>query len=163
MTTNTPAAASVHSDRRQRDPAALRASSYTFWAEERVRFADLDINGHVNNIAFAVYAESGRAAFLHDTGLWKLDDNSRQNVLAHIEIDYLHELRYPSQIAVGVRVLSIGRTSFRLGVGLFDGERCAATIATVQVRIDADTKAPIPLDADERLTLQRYVTDPSAG
>jgi len=148
---------------RHRDPSATRTGSYPFWTRELVRFADLDINGHVNNIAFAVYAESGRAAFLHGTGLWSLDQPMRQNVLAHVQIDYLQELRYPAELRVGVRVLAIGRSSFQLGVGLFAGERCVATVRTVQVRIDGQSKAPIALDPDERRALAAYLAESSAA
>ncbi len=148
--------------KRHRDEAALQPRSYPFWTQELVRFADLDINGHVNNIAFAVYAESGRAAFLQATGLWGLQDPSRQHVLAHIEIDYLQELKYPADIRVGVRVLQIGRSSFQLGVGIFSGDRCVAIARSVQVRIDSQSKAPLPLNDDERRALQPYVFDPAA-
>ena len=34
--------------------------SYSFWATEHVRFADLDMLGHVNNKAYATYFEPAR-------------------------------------------------------------------------------------------------------
>jgi acyl-CoA thioester hydrolase len=148
------------SGKRSRDESAARREAYRFWARELVRFADLDINGHVNNIAFAVYAESGRAAFLQATRLWSPDDSSRQSVLAHIEIDYLQELKYPADIQVGLQVLEIGRSSFQLGVGIFSGERCFATVKTVQVRIDARSKLPITLNEEEKRALQPYLAEP---
>lgn len=148
--------------KRNRDESAARAESYPFWTPELVRFADLDINGHVNNIAFAVYAESGRAAFLRSTGLWSVEDPARQNVLAHIEIDYLQELKYPAEVRVGVRVLQIGRTSFHLGVGIFAGARCMATARSVQVRIDAHSKAPLALSDEERAALLPWLPSPGA-
>lgn len=140
----------------RRDEASLRPEHYPFWTEERVRFADLDINGHVNNIAFAIYAESGRAAFLAATGLWSVDDPSRQSVLAHVEIDYLQELKYPADLRVGLRVIEIGRTSFKLGAGIFRGDHCVALVRSVQVRIDARSKRPLALDEDEQRMLQAY-------
>jgi acyl-CoA thioester hydrolase len=155
MTSSAP----VSTHRRNKDESGTRPEAYTFWTRELVRFADLDINGHVNNIAFAIYAESGRAAFLHDAGLWSLGDPSRQNVLAHIEIDYLQELKYPADIRVGLRVLKIGRSSFQLGAGIFSGERCVAVARSVQVRIDSQSKAPIALSDEERRMLQPYLVD----
>lgn len=128
---------------------------YRFWITEHIRFADLDLLGHVNNKAFLTYAESARAAFLRETGLW-VPQAPRQNVLARLEIDYRRELHYPGELRVGVRVLDIGRTSFRLGIGVFDGEHCAATITTVLVRIDVATRAAVALDNDERERLAFY-------
>jgi len=137
-------------------PSATDPAAYHFWVEEHIRFADLDLLGHVNNKAFTVYAESGRAAFLLKTGLW-VPHAPRQNVLARLEIDYRRELHYPGTVRVGVRVLSIGRSSFTLGLGLFDGDACAAVAVTVLVRIDSSSRASVALDADERACLTPYL------
>ncbi len=136
--------------------AATEAASYRYWVDEHIRFADLDLLGHVNNKAFTVYAESGRAAFLIETGLW-VPHAPRQNVLARLEIDYRRELHYPGTVRVGVRVLGIGRSSFTLGLGLFDGDACAAVAVTVLVRIDSSSRAAVALDADERARLAPYM------
>jgi acyl-CoA thioester hydrolase len=45
---------------RQEIPDAMDPASYRFWVTEHIRFADLDLLGHVNNVAFTVYAESCR-------------------------------------------------------------------------------------------------------
>ncbi len=41
-------------------------SIYPHWAQDHVRFQDLDRLGHVNNIAFCVYSETGRVKFAED-------------------------------------------------------------------------------------------------
>jgi acyl-CoA thioester hydrolase len=135
--------------------AATAAASYRYWTDELVRFADLDLLGHVNNKAFTVYAESGRAAFLQQTGLW-LPGATPQTVIARVEIDYLRELNYPCALKIGVRVLKLGRSSFTLGLGIFDGDSCVAVVVTVLVRIDSVTHETLPLSANERERLQPY-------
>lgn len=137
-------------------PPATHADSYRFWIDERIRFADLDLLGHVNNVAFTVYAESGRAAFLRSVGLWT-PQGPRQNVIARLELDYLRELNYPGELRVGVRVLKLGRSSFTLGLGLFDGAACAATAVTVLARIDRQSRRAVPLDEAERSGLRPYL------
>ena len=138
-----------------RDDRGTGLDDYRFWFDERVRFADLDLLGHVNNKAFLTYAESARAAFMLETGLW-VRDGARQSLLARLELDYRRELHYPADIRVGINVQNIGRTSFTLGVGLFDGDACAATMTTLMVRVDMHTKAKVELDADERARLAPY-------
>lgn len=133
------------------DPAA-----YSFWTEERVRFADLDLLGHVNNKAFFTFAESGRVAFLTDTGLWK-HNAPRQSVIVRAELDYHHELHFPATLRIGVRVLKVGRTSFTLGLGIFKGDQCVASNVTVAVRIDTTTRAPIALNDEELASLKPYL------
>jgi acyl-CoA thioester hydrolase len=135
------------------DPAA-----YKFWATEHVRFADLDMLGHVNNKAFFTFAESGRVAFLRQSKMW-MPGAARQNVIRKAELEYLRELHYPAEVRVGLRVLKLGSTSFTLGIGMFSGEHCVATAQTVLVRIDAQTRAPVALINEERAALLPYLAN----
>ncbi|MFP5306124.1 MAG: acyl-CoA thioesterase [Gammaproteobacteria bacterium] len=136
--------------------AARLASSYRFWVPEHVRFADLDLIGHVNNKAYTTYAESARVVFLQDRRLW-VPGELRTNVIARLEIDYLSELHFPAELRIGVRVLKIGRSSFTLGLGIFAGETCSATAVTVLVRVDASTRKAVELTAEERARLEPYL------
>ncbi|MFA5941163.1 MAG: thioesterase family protein [Sinimarinibacterium sp.] len=136
--------------------AATDEAAYRFWIDEHVRFDDLDMLGHVNNKSFTTYAESGRAAFLRASGLWR-PGSAPHNVIARLEVDYLRELHYPADVRVGVRVLKIGRSSFTLGLGMFSGGHCVATAATVLVHIDAQTRKSVELDADMRTRLEAWI------
>jgi acyl-CoA thioester hydrolase len=124
------------------DPAA-----YRYWTREQVRFADLDLIGHVNNTVYATYVESGRAAFLKDIGLWVMGSGI-QNVVARLEIDFKRELHYQQQLSIGVRVLQIGRSSYQIGCGIFCDDVCHATGLTIVVRWDSKTRLPIVLDEE---------------
>lgn len=138
------------------DRSATQQDSYRYWVDERVRFADLDLIGHVNNKAYCTYAESCRAAFLRHTGLWDMN-SVRQGVVIRLEINYLQELNYPADIRIGLRVLSIGGSSFTVGLGMFSGETCHATALTVIVRIDAKTRQKVALNDEERTALAPFL------
>lgn len=148
--------------RRVVDPAAFDEASYGFWIREHVRFADLDFMGHVNNLAHAVYAESGRYAFLIHLGLVDHGSN-RQTVLGHLEIDYKRELLYPNELRVGSCVTGIGRTSFTVQSGVFDSEGGATVVTAVSVRWDRETRKPIPLNDEELTALRGYLRVPITG
>lgn len=135
---------------------ATDPGAYRYWVPEIVRFADLDLIGHVNNKAYATYAESGRAAFLRHIGLWR-PDATRHSVIVRLEIDYRRELHYPAELRIGVRTLRIGRRSFTLGLGIFNGDICVATVVTVFARIDGTTRAAVALDETEHASLQAYL------
>ncbi|WP_051362009.1 acyl-CoA thioesterase [Solimonas soli] len=135
-----------------------RVADYRFWVGERVRFNDLDLLGHVNNIAYVVYVETGRASFLRSLGMFELDAR-RQTVIARFEMDYRRELGYPADVRVGVRVLAIGRSSFRIGVGIFDGDGCVASALNVIVRWDRERHQAVALDAAERAALTAWLGD----
>jgi acyl-CoA thioester hydrolase len=136
---------------------ATDPGAYRYWVTEIVRFADRDLLGHGNNKAYATYAESGRAAFLRHAGLWR-PEATRQSVVVRLEIDYRRELHYPADLRIGVRVLNIGTRSFTLGLGIFLGETCAATVVTVFAHIDTASHTTVVLDAEERASLQAYRT-----
>ncbi len=138
------------------DQSATQEDSYRYWVDERVRFADLDLIGHVNNKAYCTYAESCRAAFLRHTGMWDMSSD-RQGVVIRLEINYLLELNYPAELRIGLRVLSVGASSFTVGLGMFSGSTCHATALTVVVRIDAKTRQKVALNDEERAALAPFL------
>lgn len=134
------------------DPA-----DYRYWTDERVRFNDLDVLGHVNNIAYAVYVENARASFLGDTGLWVMGARIA-NVIVRTEMDYLREVQFPAQLRVGVRVLAVGQRSYTLGIGIFKAEDCVLVARNVIVRFDSHSRGSVPLDDAARALLLPYLS-----
>ena len=133
-------------------PATDR-SSYTIWAHDRLRFSDTDLQGHINNAVFATFCETGRVSFLFDEDL-NLRGPGASFVIARLEIDYRAELFYPGEVDIGTRVLHIGRTSFRVGQGIFNGNICAATAESVLVLMDDAARKPKPLTPQLRAWLE---------
>jgi acyl-CoA thioester hydrolase len=114
-------------------------SIYSFWTSEHVRWSDTDLVGHVNNLAFATYFETGRTNFLEPV----MDKNRGDRVLAllaRVTVDYLGEIHWPSKIDVGTVVLSIGRSSYRVGQALYCGDQCVGVAESVLVLIDEESR-----------------------
>jgi acyl-CoA thioester hydrolase len=129
----------------------LTPASYKFWATEHVRFADLDIMGHVNNKAYATYYESARIAYAAARGM-----EDRQKIgmaLARLEIDYRKEIRFPALLRLGVSLRKLGRSSITLACAVFDGDICASTSMAVLVRFDLETRKSMPFPNEERQAL----------
>ncbi len=96
---------------------------YRFWGRDVLRFADLDPNGHVNNIAYAVFCENGRVEF-RESHYPKMETGAGTDfVIVRFAIDYIGALYYPGVVEVGTRALGVGRSSYRLGQGLFGEDR----------------------------------------
>ena len=125
--------------------------AFFFWSQEKIRYQDLDPNGHVSNIAYLVYAEGARLALrrsvtdrtLHadadadaDAGVW---------VIASSAIKFLKPSLFPGVIEIGVTLIHAGRTSFSLGYGMFQKEDCVAVACSRSVQVDSQTKMPVPL------------------
>ena len=129
--------------------------SYSFWATEHVRFADLDMLGHVNNKAYATYFETARVNYMTACGL---SDGVRVGVaMVRLEIDYRKEIRYPATLKLGVRLCKLGNSSLTLACAIFDGDVCASTSQSIAVRFDGETRRSKPFTPTERQTLESYL------
>ena len=137
------------------------ANSYAHWANETVRFSDLDLLGHVNNNATSTYFETARVAFFAKTGLYDpaagLDKaNQIGTVVVRICVDFRAELLYPATVKIGTRTARLGTSSFSYRQGMFWDGRCVATAKTTNVVIDLTTRRPMALTDDHRAALLAF-------
>jgi acyl-CoA thioester hydrolase len=137
------------------EPAPTDPAAYGHWVDERVRFCDTDAMGHVNNVSVAAQIESGRVAYSFDL-LARLDTGDRNIILRRLEVDYLSEVRYPSELRVGSRLSAVGRTSFTVDTGVFRDGTCVATGRSVLVVLGPD--GPTPIEGRGRAALEAELT-----
>ncbi|MCK8787211.1 acyl-CoA thioesterase [Roseomonas sp. NAR14] len=125
---------------------------YPFWTEEKLRFGDTDLLGHINNSAYSVFCESGRVEMLRQVrGGVVMGDSFI--VIVRLAIDFRQELHYPGTVRVGSAVTRIGNTSFTVEQGLFGAPGCVATSEAVCVLLGTDTRRPVPIPEAERAQL----------
>ena len=107
-------------------------NSYKFWVSERVRYNDLEVQRHVNNMIIAVYFQTARISLLGELGImWGTPEHAI--VLARTINDYYKEITYPNDLEVGACVTRIGNTSFNMMFGVFIGDECYASQEAVAV------------------------------
>lgn len=133
-----------------------RRETFPYWTEDLIRFADLDRLGHVNNVAFAVYAESGRVDFLEHCMAGSTAGTGIGWVIVNLTVDFLAQAHYPGRVAIGTRVTRLGRSSCALAQGLFEDDRCFGRIRSVCAWADVANGASLPLPEDLRRALERY-------
>jgi acyl-CoA thioester hydrolase len=137
-------------------PDVTLRETYRIWGTETVRFADTDAIGHVNNVAFAAFLETGRTTFARACGLpIGLQPDGQHIVLARVEIDYRAEVHWPAGLDLGSAVVRLGRSSITLIQGIFIGDRCVATGREVLVLVDTASGRPTPLPEALRARLLR--------
>ncbi|HUG85045.1 MAG TPA: thioesterase family protein [Euzebya sp.] len=118
--------------------------SYGYFREENTRFSDTDMVGHVNNVAHVALVECGRIGFAFDLAQ-QAGIEGGQVTFVRLEIDFRDDLWYPATVRVGATVLAIGTSSFTVGIGVFDGDRCVTTSRNVMVFLGQDRRpAPLP-------------------
>lgn len=128
-------------------PAAHRLSleNYPLVVTVPSRFRDLDTLGHINNVAIGSFYEEGRAQL--NRACFPPDmrrAHKMRMLIADVHIQYLAEAHYPGDLIVGAGIGHIGRTSYRIDLGLFQKGQCVGVCETVLVNTDASGVAPIP-------------------
>lgn len=137
-----------------RDARLTHRKTFPHWVTERVRWSDTDQVGHVNNLSFCTYVETGRTEYLKEM----IDRKSDSRVLllmAQVNICLLGEVHWPSDVDVGTCILEISRSSCRMGHGLFVGDICVGTADTLLVHIDEATRKPRTIDGSLREVLNK--------
>jgi acyl-CoA thioester hydrolase len=144
------------------DPRRRDLAAYPWSATLETRFADMDVNRHLNNVAIARFFEETRIRFN-----WDLIARARATALpmarprylvAHVAIDYLGEGSYPEPLTMTYAVGDIGRSSFRSLMGMFQKSACIALCDSVLVH--RGEAGPSPLPDELRLRLEAF---PLAG
>ena len=122
-----------------------------------MRFSDTDALGHVNNVSFAAYAETGRVEFLK-----RLGKSVTSLILANVSIDYRRQVAYGDAIHIDTWVEALGRSSITLGQTIWANDERAADIRSVAVHFDYRTNKPIELTPEIRSELAPMVK-PTSG
>jgi len=135
-------------------PDLTRAGAYRHWITDRIRFSDTDQAGHVNNVAYAAYAETGRLDMMHQV-LWPLRQDGRRFIAASITVNFLRETHYPGEVRVGTGIARIGRTSLTVGQGIFKDDLCVASALGTVVHLNGS--APEPLSDEMKAVLQPWL------
>jgi acyl-CoA thioester hydrolase len=127
-----------------------------------VRFRDLDMFGHVNNAVYLTYLESARLAWwTRVTGRPDLRDVTM--ILARTEIDYRRPVGFGERLRVGVRCVSMRRSSFVLAfrVEAESGGALVAEARKVLVHYDYSAGRPTPIPPELRAQIRAH--DPDAA
>lgn len=124
------------------DPTLLEPGRYPFSCEIAARFADLDLNQHINNVAVAGLFEEGRVRFNAAWGLAHLLDGVGA-MIANVAIDYLAQAYYPQPLRGFAAVERIGGSSWTMVQLLLQEERVVAFSRAVLVCVSAEGSAPL--------------------
>jgi acyl-CoA thioester hydrolase len=125
--------------------------------ECHVRFSDVDVYGHVNNVKYFEYFQEARIAFILSLagGLFDTDSSHRQ-VVARIDVDYKRPILFrPEPYSVESWVTRIGTSSYSLACRIVDDSGTVYSTAEVTlVAFDVSTQRSRPLTDAERVRLE---------
>lgn len=121
---------------------------------DKLRYADTDRQGHVNNAVFSTFLETGRAEFLYDPEN-PLTADGASFVIADLSLQFVSEITWPGSVDIGTGITKVGTSSLHLYQGLFQNGRCVATADTVIVQMDELSRKSSPLPEKTREFLGR--------
>lgn len=136
------------------DPRRRHPANYPWQLTLDTRFGDLDPNRHLNNVAIARLFEEVRVRFHASLYAQAPSDIRPRFLVAHMATDYIAEGQYPAAADMTLALLGLGNSSYRVGLGLFQGSECIALCDTVLVHRGED--GPSPLPAERRALLEAY-------
>ena len=136
----------------------LSFSDFPFQTFDKVRYADTDRQGHVNNAVFSTFLETGRVEFLYNPDKPLTSENGAF-VIANMNLNLLAEIRWPGQVDIGTGVTKVGNSSLSLYQGVFQDGRCVATAETVIVQMDETTRKASPLSEESKHFMAQHLLD----
>lgn len=129
---------------------ALPLGVFPHVVDTQLQWADSDVYGHLNNVAYLAYFDTALNLALVEHGALDIAPSGAGliGLVARSEAQYFAEVTFPARLRIGVRVEAIGRTSLTWGFGLFVREKplCAARGTFVHVYVDRRTRRPQPLN-----------------
>ncbi|MEP2705430.1 MAG: thioesterase family protein [Roseibium sp.] len=128
--------------------------SFPLKTSDKLRYADTDRQGHVNNAVFATFLETGRVEVIIGEAL---AEEGASFVIARLELDFLSEVNWPGTVEIGTAVLEIGRSSFKLVQRVYQDQMPVASAVTVIVQMNETTRKSHPLSERARSRLEKLV------
>ena len=119
------------------------------------RWMDNDVYGHINNVQYYSYFDTAVNRFLIDQGALDIHRGDVIGLVVETQCNFFSSAAFPADIAAGIRVAHLGRSSVRYEVGLFvDGrDQAIAQGHFVHVYVDRASEKPVNIPAKLRSVL----------
>ena len=120
----------------------------------QVRFSDVDVYRHVNNVVYFEYFQEARIRMFMELGRGLARTSALQVVIAQADVDYLAPILLRAEpYDCRSQVVHVGRTSLVIESEIADGDRPLARARVVLVFFDPETQRPTEPSAEyqERL------------
>jgi acyl-CoA thioester hydrolase len=135
----------------------LTRSAYKHFLPLQTRWADNDVYGHVNNVAYYGYFDTIVNEYLIASGALDIHEGAVIGLVVETSCKYCAPLEFPQKLEGGLRVAKIGNSSVRYEIAIFalGADKPAAEGHFVHVYVDRATRKPTSLPAALRKTLEK--------
>ena len=130
----------------------------------QVRWEDIDIYGHVNNVVYLSYFDTAVNGWYVEQGILEMGASPHVFLVAETGAQYFREIRFGETVRCGMRVERLGRSSVTYDLALFtdtdkEGDEASAPLSCargryVHVLVDEATRRPAPIEGAARAKLE---------
>ncbi|MBX9922010.1 acyl-CoA thioesterase [Mycolicibacterium frederiksbergense] len=126
----------------------------------QTRWTDNDMFGHLNNAIYYQLFDTAINAWIGSRAGVDPMATPWLGVVAESSCRYFAELKFPSDLVVGLAVTRLGTSSVTYRTGLWaDGGPVAAVGSWVHVYVDRETRRPVPIPEEIRALLVGITTE----
>ena len=132
-------------------------ATYKHFLPLQTRWADNDIYGHVNNVAYYGYFDTIVNEYLIGAGALDIHQGAVIGLVVETGCKYHAPLAFPEKLEGALRVGKIGNSSVRYELAVFrqGEEKPAAEGHFVHVYVNRNTRKPVQLPSPFRAALEK--------
>ncbi|MDP9728207.1 acyl-CoA thioesterase [Alicyclobacillus tolerans] len=128
---------------------------YRFHHRLRVRWDEVDAQRVVFNAHYLTYLDVAFAEYIR-RGVAVHQGEMRNTVIVKTELEFFSSARYDEELAIGVRTVSMGRTSLQVDFEIKRHQDVLVRAHTVYVHMDLETQKPLPIPEEWRTRIQLF-------
>lgn len=131
--------------------------NYKHFLPLQTRWADNDVYGHVNNVAYYGYFDTIVNEYLISSGALDIHNGAVIGLVVETGCKYFSPLEFPQKLEGALRVAKIGNSSVRYEIAIFKAgeDKPAAEGHFIHVYVDRATRKPVSLPGELRKALER--------
>ncbi len=139
-------------------PEEIELSDFSHVTPVQLRFNDIDILGHLNNVVYFSLYDLAKAHYMQTVMKGQMNFQRVESVIANINCSYIKQIKFGEEIEVLTRCIHIGEKSFTLRQCLVEtGTREIRSICdTVMVSFDPETARSAPMRPEFRAALEEF-------
>jgi acyl-CoA thioester hydrolase len=139
------------------DQAVANAQPFRFSVSIPIRYADIDAQRHLNNVAYFTFMEQARVDYAREIGFRQEEQfDSIGMIVAEASCSYKASARLWETVTVWARVSHLGNKSFHFEYRLETKRGLIATGRSVQVCYDYSRQQSIPISDEWREAIIAY-------
>lgn len=140
------------------DTHSIDLSEFHHSTPVQIRFNDIDILGHLNNIVYFALYDLAKAHYLQTVRSGQMDWQKVESVIANVNCSYIKQVKFGEEMEVLTRCIHLGDRSFTLRQCLVETttREVRSVCDTVMVCFDPATGTSAPMRPDFRKSIQDF-------